>query len=394
MVIIGHLKHPYICPNLFYTNSTVNYDTPHYWDLLMKIVTQLKRFIRFLFVSDTTQKNQFEDAKDVLAEQELYSSLSFQFIIILSAASLISSLGLMSDSTVTIVGAMLIAPLMKPIMSLSYGINTGDTFLKIRSVFTLIIGIGITLVISFLSEQILDLHVLTNEMMVRTKPNLFDLGVAVAAGISAAIAMTRKSVSDSLPGVAIAVAIVPPLCVSGISLSMGEMSAFFGSLLLFLINLFAITISAVLVFTFSGYGSAKHNLIPIPLLFIILILLAYPLRESITIIKDDDLVQDTVEGFLKKNYPDTVSIHPGDLNQTSVIEESDHVFVFLELKAEKGALSEIQLNYIHNELEKKLERPVNLKIQFLLTEEIFKYSHKLENETRPIYGNDDNIPRK
>ncbi|MGK0443603.1 MAG: putative hydrophobic protein (TIGR00271 family) [Bermanella sp.] len=360
----------------------------------MKLVTQFKRFLRFLFVNDVTRKNQFEDAKDVLAEQELYSSLSFQFIIILSAASLISSLGLMSDSTVTIVGAMLIAPLMKPIMSLSYGINTGDTFLKIRSILTLLIGIAITLIISFLSEQLLDLHVLTDEMMARTQPNLFDLGVAVAAGISAAIAMTRKSVSDSLPGVAIAVAIVPPLCVSGISLSMGELNSFFGSLLLFLINLFAITISAVLVFTFSGYGSAKHNLIPLPLLIVILVLLAYPLRESITLIKDDDLVQDTVEDFLRTNYPDKVSIHPGDLNETSVIEQVDHTFVFLELKAEKDALSDAQLSYIHKQLEEKLEGPVNLKIQFLLTKEILKYSYKLDNDIEPIYGNKDNIPRK
>lgn len=360
----------------------------------MKIVAQFKRFIRFLFVNDENQKNQFEEAKDVLAEQQLYSCLSFQFIIILSAASFISSLGLMSDSTVTIVGAMLIAPLMKPIMSLSYGINTGDTFLKIRSILTLFIGIGITLLISFLSEQVLNLHVLTNEMIVRTHPNLFDLGVAVAAGISAAIAMTRKSVSDSLPGVAIAVAIVPPLCVSGISLSMGEINEFFGSLLLFLINLFAITISAVLVFTFSGYGSAKNILISIPLIICILVVLAYPLRESITLIKDGDLVQDTVEDFLKNNYPHTISIHPGDLNETSVIEEVDHKFVFIELKAEKDALNEIQLSYIHNELEKKLKGPVNLKIQFLLTEEMFKYSHKLDNDIKPIYGNKDNIPRK
>lgn len=362
--------------------------------ITMNKQSYLRRFYNFLFIDDAIKRAQFESASDVYDGQVLYSSFSLQFSIILGAATLISSIGLMSDSSVTIVGAMLIAPLMKPIMSLSYGITIGDGLLKLRSLITLILGILITLSISFIAEQILDLHILTTEMVNRIEPNLFDLGVAIAAGTAAALAMTRKSVSDSLPGVAIAVAIVPPLCVSGVSLSMGEMHAFLGSLLLFAINLFAITISAVLVFIVSGYGSIKHTLIPVPFIILILLSLAYPLRESIELIEKDDLIQSTIETWLHDNYPSNVDIHPGDLNEIGIIDKPDHTFVYLELKAAKDALSPAQISHIHSLLETALASPVNLKIQFLLTQELMKYSHTLKDGKAPIYGKDAIISRK
>jgi len=143
----------------------------------------------------------------------------------------------------------------------------------------------------YLSEFTLQLNSITGQMANRIAPNLFDLGVAISAGIASAIALTRRSVADSLPGVAIAVAIVPPLCVAGISLSMGKMPAFYGALLLFGVNLFAIIISAIIVFFLSGYGSIKSAFISMTVLTVMLTILAFPLRESLIIIEDKDRFQ-------------------------------------------------------------------------------------------------------
>lgn len=359
-----------------------------------KLKLKVRRFIHFIFIDKKTRLAQFETASDLNESQIIYSSLSYQFLIMLTAASLISSLGLLSDSSVIIVGAMLIAPLMKPIMSLSYGISTGDDALRLRSCITLVIGILLTVFISYLAELTLQLGTITEQMENRIAPNLFDLGVAISAGIAAAIALTRRSVADSLPGVAIAVAIVPPLCVAGISLAMGKMSAFYGAFLLFSVNLFAIVISAVAVFLLSGYGAIKHALLFIPALILMLITLAFPLKESLVLIEDTDIAQSILEQWLHKNYPENVAIRPADLSNIDVAERPEHIFVFIELKSPENGLSQQQLDYLHNELEKAFSKPVNLQIQFLLTQGLLKYSYKDNDENNPTYGKDILIPRK
>jgi uncharacterized hydrophobic protein (TIGR00271 family) len=357
-----------------------------------KIKTQ--KFISFIFIDKKIRLAQLETITDLNQSQAIYSSLSFQFLIMLTAASLISSLGLLSDSGVIIVGAMLIAPLMKPIMALSYGISIGDSSLKLRSCITLLIGIVLTIFVSYLSELVLELNSITEQMESRIRPNLFDLGVAISAGIAAAIAMTRRSVADSLPGVAIAVAIVPPLCVAGISLSMGKFSAFYGALLLFAVNLFAIVISAIFVFLLSGYGSIKNAFAFIIALTILLITTAFPLKESLVVIDDTDRVQSILEDWLHENYPENVSIHPADLNSIRIVELPEHIFVFIELKSSENGLSEQQLTFLHSKFEAEFSKPVNLKFQLLLTQELLKYNYMNNDKKRPVYGKDILIPRK
>ena len=228
----------------------------------------------------------------------------------------------------------------------------------------------------------------------RTAPNLFDLGVAISAGIAAAIALTRRSVADPLPGVAIAVAIVPPLCVAGISLSMGKMSAFYGAVLLFGINLFAIIISAIIVFFLSGYGSIKSAYVSIIVLTLMLITLAFPLKESLLIIEDKDRVQSILETWLHESYPEKVAIHPANLDSIQIFDQPDHIAIFIGIKSPQDGLSQDQLAFLHDQFEKVFSRPVNLKVQFLLTQELIKYSYKSEDNKIPIYGGDVLVPRR
>ena len=185
---------------------------------------------------------------------------------------MIASLGLISNSTAVVIGAMIVAPLMDPILSLAFGLAVSDGKLIRRSAVT--IGFGVLAVIGTAALISLGLGIshVQSEITGRTSPNLIDLGIAIAAAVAGSFSMTRKQLSNSIAGVAIAVALVPPLCVSGIGLTLGaEMVAVFGrgtvagltnqiaegSFLLFLANLIGITVTSLVVFLLQRYGSFR-----------------------------------------------------------------------------------------------------------------------------------------
>ena len=189
------------------------------------------------------------------------SKPSLGFFILLISSAVIATLGLISNSTAVVIGAMIVAPLMDPILSLAFGLAVSDGKLIRRSAVT--VGFGVLAVIgtaSLLSWGLGISHV-QSEITGRTSPNLIDLGIAIAAAVAGSFSMTRKHLSNSIAGVAIAVALVPPLCVSGITLG-SEMLAVFGrgtvagltnqiaegSFLLCLANLIGITVTSLVVF--------------------------------------------------------------------------------------------------------------------------------------------------
>ena len=168
---------------------------------------------------------------------------------------------------------MIVAPLMDPILSLAFGLAVSDGKLIRRSAVT--VGFGVLAVIgtaSLLSWGLGISHV-QSEITGRTSPNLIDLGIAIAAAVAGSFSMTRKHLSNSIAGVAIAVALVPPLCVSGIGITLGsEMVAVFGrgtvagltnqiaegSFLLFVASLIGITVTSHVVFLVQRYGSIRR----------------------------------------------------------------------------------------------------------------------------------------
>lgn len=157
------------------------------------------------------------------------SKPSLGFFILLISSAVIASLGLISNSMAVVIGAMIVAPLMDPILSLAFGLAVSDGKLIRRSAVT--IGFGVLAVIGTAALISLGLSIshVQSEITGRTSPNLIDLGIAIAAAIAGSFSMTRKQLSNSIAGVAIAVALVPPLCVSGIGLTLGsEMVAVFG----------------------------------------------------------------------------------------------------------------------------------------------------------------------
>ena len=200
------------------------------------------------------------------------SKPSLGFFILLISSAVIATLGLISNSTAVVIGALIVAPLMDPMLSLAFGLAVSDGRLIRRSAVT--VGFGVLAVIGTTSliSWGLGVSYVQSEITGRTSPNLIDLSIAIAAAVAGSFSMTRKQLSNSIAGVAIAVALVPPLCVSGIGLTLGsEMVAVFGrgtvagltnqiaegSFLLFLANLIGITVTSPVVFLLQRYGSLR-----------------------------------------------------------------------------------------------------------------------------------------
>jgi len=184
----------------------------------------------------------------------------FAFMMGLSVA--IATFGVLSDSTAVVIGAMLVAPLMGPVLGVAAAIVMGwpkrivtqGLLVALGSVLAVALAFGIAFIVPWQREP------LPAELIARTSPNLLDLGIALAAGAAGAYAQVRRQASDALIGVAVAVALVPPLAVIGVTLQLAEYRLALGALLLFLANVSGIVMAAGLTFLFVGFVPGRRLL--------------------------------------------------------------------------------------------------------------------------------------
>lgn len=187
-----------------------------------------------------------------MAEQQLRDQFELdaradqEFVVLTLAAGMIATLGLLANSSAVVIGAMLIAPWMLPLRAMAFAILQGRLRLVLTGLITLLIGVGITVVLSTLVGLAVGLPLLGSEVAARTHPNLLDLGVALVAGAIAAYASVRSKALSSLAGTAIAVALVPPVCAFGLLLAKTQWSSALGALLLFAANLLGILSGALI----------------------------------------------------------------------------------------------------------------------------------------------------
>ena len=210
------------------------------------------------------------------------------------SATIIATLGLYANSAAVIIGAMIVAPLMNPILSMSFGIVTANWRLYKRSIATVALGSFVSIFTAYLITFLLPVDIVRSEIMARTAPSLIDLGIAIAAGAAGSFSLTRKSIANSIAGVAIAVALVPPLCVVGVGLGIGEgliteigqttftdINVAEGAFLLFLANLAGITFTSCIVFLSQAYGSINKPFQTLVIWLLIIALLIFPLNNSL-----------------------------------------------------------------------------------------------------------------
>jgi uncharacterized hydrophobic protein (TIGR00271 family) len=184
-----------------------------------------------------------------------------RFAVLLFLSTVIATYGVLGDSTATIIGAMIIAPLMIPIMGTAAGLVMGDMGRAGRSFLRVVGGVAGVVFIAWFIGSFLNPTVVsftTNTAITgRISPSLTDLMIALASGAAGAFAMSRSDVADSLPGVAISISLVPPLCVVGIGLSGGEWSIASGAMLLFVTNFLSILLAGGGVLALLGLSAAS-----------------------------------------------------------------------------------------------------------------------------------------
>lgn len=187
------------------------------------------------------------------------SSVSYWLEIIFSAA--IAVFGLVVNSPAVIIGAMLISPLMSPIMATGLALAAGDLYLAIKALAKLLLSIALAVALSAFIVWLLPFHSITPEILARINPNLLDLGIALFSGLAGSVAVCRSAGGSgvtTLPGVAIAVALMPPLCTIGFGLGSGANTRIMGGAgLLFLTNLVAIVSSAFAIFVLLGMNAPE-----------------------------------------------------------------------------------------------------------------------------------------
>jgi uncharacterized hydrophobic protein (TIGR00271 family) len=190
---------------------------------------------------------------DLFPEGETFRASIRTYTVLLVLAAFVATFGLYQDSVASIIGAMVIAPLGGAIMAIAGALVTGRLAWQRRTFVQVLISAAGVIAIAFgVSWIVPDPLALNGSIDARTSPGLFDLGVAMAAGAAGAWVASHRTGSDALPGVAIAVSLVPPLATVGICLELGRLDDAAGALLLFTTNFAAIVVVASIVFLLAG----------------------------------------------------------------------------------------------------------------------------------------------
>ena len=192
---------------------------------------------------------QFERADDATIAKRLIGGAKIKgpALVTLILSIFIASIGLNMNSTAVVIGAMLISPLMGPILAIGFGFATLNFTVAKSGILRLSLQITIAVLASALYFYISPVQTATSELLARTEPNIFDVFIAIFGGLAGIIGQTRKTLDNVIPGVAIATALMPPLCTAGYGLANGNWTYFFGASYLFFINAFFIFFAAFIV---------------------------------------------------------------------------------------------------------------------------------------------------
>lgn len=248
---------------------------------------------------------------------------------ILMLAVLIASIGLNVNSTAVIIGAMLISPLMSGIMTMGFSLAVRDLTLLKKSLTRFGTQVAISLLASTLYFLITPLNDPTSEMIARTSPTLWDVMIALFGGIAGMIGNTRQKKGNVIPGVAIATALMPPLCTAGYGIATLQPRFIFGAFYLFLINTLFITLSSALIAAILGVPRHKYirqaqqkriNRVVIAITIITIIPSVY--IGMITV--RDSVIARNVSSYLSNEFvfPDTQVVQTSTDKQNKVISVS------------------------------------------------------------------------
>ncbi len=244
---------------------------------------------------------------EVIEQRREEGALSARYLFLTAMSAGIAILGLLLSSPAVVIGAMLLSPLMGPIMGLGFALATADYRWMRQSAISLAWGSALAVLLCALIVLASPLKEVTSEIAARTRPNLFDLLVAVFSALAGAYAMIRGK-GAAIVGVAIATALMPPLATVGFGLATGNWTVFSGALLLYITNFVAIALFAAFIarlYRFTTYLSGRHTMFQNVAMFAVLVALTVPLGLSLIRIGWETQAQRTIRAEVMDPFPRT-----------------------------------------------------------------------------------------
>lgn len=337
--------------------------------------------IRRALQRDTADPQTRELIRSELIAQALPS---FEYYLLTFIATLTATFGLLADSTAVIIGAMLLAPLMGPIFGIALGIAEGDEQLLWKAfrgeVYGVLLAIGIALLIGLAPFR----PEFGANILARTQPTIYDLMIAFAAGLGGAMGLVNRRILASLPGVAIAVALLPPLATTGLCLADGWWAGAGGAFLLFFANLLAIAFMATLVFLVTGLVEPReqavnpHHLprsliLTITLILAVGVFLTQTLRDIVSTQQQEHQIRAAILAQLTQ-LPGT------ELDAIRIESNAEHLEVAAVLVTTEPLTPEA-IQELETGMVARLRRPVSLLVRSLIAQDADKEG--------PVYLNPD-----
>lgn len=329
-----------------------------------KLQYQLKKLKDYLAL-----KTEMVNHQGIIREVASGVERSWIYYLMLLMAGLIALLGLLTNSVAVVIGAMLISPLMGPIISSGLALTIGDLTLARRAFRTIAFSVGLTILVTAFVTLLSPLKEPTSEILARVRPNIYDLFVAMLSGIVGAVALcTKRNYLITATGVAVATAVIPPLSVAGYGLGTGQIMLGLGGFLLFFTNFVAIVLTSDLVFFIMGFRTSHGETIQYSqkkrLLMIggLLVLISIPLVYTLVVDIQKVNTKKRIERVLKKH-----------LNQEDRSRMTGYTFKPVEGRMDVRAtvnttqyLAGPSEQAIENELSEGLDKPVDLHLEQLL----------------------------
>ena len=341
--------------------------------LIGKIKGKQLDFLKKGFKGIAEEKKIFDEARKQKEEKYLayenimsFSRSTREYYILLVISCLIALFGLYQNSPATIIGAMIVAPLMGPILGFSASILWGNIKDLMESILSIVKGIVLVLIITSILTFILPNVSVNTEILSRANPAVYDILIAISCGLIGAFGAVNRKVSSTLTGVAISVALMPPLCAAGIGIGLLNIKITAGALLLFVINLLGISLGSIVIFymvklhpyetdenekNIAKRRALNQIIISTILIIIISALLLYFSYPAYEISREKAAVNKIISGHLKEDK----------IYSLELLKDKEKI-VINAIMLGNSDISDSDKMMIGDEISKKIKRTVDLKL--------------------------------
>jgi uncharacterized hydrophobic protein (TIGR00271 family) len=292
------------------------------------------------------------------------------FFVLITLSSVIASLGLLINSPAVVIGAMLVAPLMSPIVAIAAGLTFGEAQMLREGLASTVQGALAAVFIAIVIGLIVPGTEATSEILARTEPSLIDLMIALASGMAGAYAIARKEVGEALPGVAIAAALLPPLASAGLGVALRDGAIVGGALLLFTTNLIAIVFAASVVFLLlgvrppAGERSNRWFRQGVTVTGLSLLVVSLPLAFLLWRSVEKGRIEERTRQVLEQETRGWGGVEIADLEIRHQLQEVE----VLGTLYSRDPITEDQLTELQHDLEAELRPDVSLRLIVILAE--------------------------